>query len=251
MLRTLIIDDEPLARDIMRKLLALHPTLSVAGEAGTFTDASHLLTAGNYDLVLLDIQLRGGNGFNLVPLVRRGARVIFVTAFNQHALRAFEVNAVDYLLKPVTAARFATALARVGPVTPPDAPTPADTTSWLAGGQRLGIDDTVLVRTDEGDRFVPVADVCAVLSNGNYSDVLLRNGQRLFTRRAMKIWEELLPSDRFMRVHRQSLVNLTCIESHERDTRETLALRVTGVRDPVGVSRSCVAPLLQRLVPRP
>jgi two-component system LytT family response regulator len=246
MLRTLIIDDEPLARGVLRKLLAAQRALVLAGEAGTFAEASVRLRAGDYDVVLLDIQLRGGNGFDLVPLVRPGARIIFVTAFDQHAMRAFEVNALDYLLKPVTADRFATAVARlwaaVSPADAGDARLVVQTRE--AGG--LAANDTVLVRTDQGDQFVPVADIAAVFSNGNYSDVQLRTGLRLFTRRAMKTWEELLP-DHFVRVHRQAVVNLACVEDHRPLSRETIGLRVTGVAEDVGVSRHCVASVLARL----
>src|SRR4051812_48452693 len=97
----LIIDDEPPARTVLRALLAAHAGTTIIGEAGTMRAARELLEEADYSLVFLDIQLRGGSGFDLVPLVRAGAAVIFVTAHDEHALRAFEVNAIDYLLKPV------------------------------------------------------------------------------------------------------------------------------------------------------
>lgn len=260
MLRTLLIDDEPLARGVLRKLLSAHPTLIAVGEAGTFAEATARLAVPDYDLVLLDIQLRGGNGFDLVPAVRGRARIIFVTAYDRYALRAFEVNALDYLLKPVTAERFGAAIARLTPEPGPDAAPSArsessDTSSADApdlvararGAGGLAADDRVLIRTDEGDRFVPVANLAAILSNGNYCDVMLRTGQRLFTRRAMKTWEDLLPPHLFVRVHRQSLVNLRCVENHQRISREAIEVRVTGLREPVAVSRHSVAGLLARL----
>jgi two-component system, LytTR family, response regulator len=114
MLRTLIIDDEPLACRHLQKLIARDPRLTPVGEANTFEQARARLAADDYDLVLLDIQLRGGSGFDLVADVRAGARIIFVTAFNQHEARAAEANAVDYLLKPVTAERLGAAIAKLG-----------------------------------------------------------------------------------------------------------------------------------------
>jgi two-component system, LytTR family, response regulator len=236
-MKSLLIDDEIAARDGLRWLLAAHAGYSVVGEAATFHQAQHQLARPDYDLVFLDIQLVGGNGFDLVPHVRREAKVIFVTAFDRDALRAFEVNAVDYLLKPVSPERFAASLARLtqGPAADATPPPPLTT------------DDTVLVATDAGDHFVPVTEIAAVFSNGNYSDVQLRSGKRLFTRRTMKTWEELLPATGFMRVHRQALVNVTCIEHHERSGREAMELRVTGVREAVGVSRFSVSELLERL----
>src|SRR4051812_3009110 len=99
--RALLIDDEALARDALRVLLEGHPEVKIAGTAATVGQGRTLLARDDYDIVFLDIQLRGGSGFDLVPHVRPGAQIIFVTAHDEHALRAFEVNALDYLLKPV------------------------------------------------------------------------------------------------------------------------------------------------------
>src|SRR3954464_12079964 len=97
--RALLIEDEPAARTLLRRMLGKHPGITIVGEAGSITAARHLLERDHYELVFLDIQLDGGSGFDLVPHVRREARIIFVTAHDQHALRAFEVNALDYLTK--------------------------------------------------------------------------------------------------------------------------------------------------------
>lgn len=239
MLRTLIIDDEPGARSDVRWLLSGHPDHTVVGEAATFAAARTRLARDDYDLVFLDVQLVGGNGFDLVPHVRTGAKIIFITAFDRHALRAFEVNALDYLLKPVSAERFAASLARLDSGTPP--PPPSDSAAPFRP------DDVVLVQTGTGDRFVSLPQISAILSNENYSDLLLRSGERVLTRRTMKSWEESLPAAQFMRVHRQAIVNLQCVESHHRDTRETAELRVAGVRDPVPVSRSFLIDVETRL----
>ncbi len=236
-MRTLIIDDEPAARAEVRWLLSAHSGYTVVGEAATFTAARTRLNAPDYDLVFLDVQLVGGNGFDLVPQVRPGARIIFVTAFDRHALRAFEVNALDYLLKPVSTERFAASLARLQ----------ADRGEARPAATPFMSSDTVLVHTDAGDRFVPVLQISAIFSNENYSDLQLRTGERFLTRRTMKAWEDLLPATQFMRVHRQALVNLASIEQQRRDTRETAELVVTGAREPVPVSRSYLAEVEARL----
>ena len=100
---------------------------------------------------------------------------------------------------------------------------------------------------EAGARFVPVAQISAILSNENYSDLLLRTGERILTRRTLKAWEDLLPAAQFMRVHRQALVNLANVERQRRDTRETGELIVTGARDPVAVSRSFLVEVETRL----
>jgi two-component system LytT family response regulator len=238
-MRTLIVDDEPDARAELRWLLSAHPGYTIVGEAATVASARKRLAAPDYDLVFLDVQLVGGSGFDLVAHVRPGARIIFVTAFDRFALRAFEVNALDYLLKPVATDRFAVALARAGhaPATP----------AVPSGGLRP--DDTVLVRTDAGDRFVLLAQISAIFSNENYSDVVLQNGERLLTRRTMKSWEEQLPPTHFKRAHRQAIVSVAWIEGHRRDTRETAELRMTGVKESVPVSRNHLAALRGHLGP--
>jgi two-component system LytT family response regulator len=237
MRRALLIDDEPPARADLRERLSAHDTITVVGEAGTIGQARSLLAGENYDLVFLDIQLRGGTGFDLVPGIRPGAAVIFVTAFDQHALRAFEVNALDYLLKPVTTERLAASVARLERPGEAAAATPP----------AFCPDDKAMLRTPHGDRFVPVTEISAVFSNENYSDVHLRTGEHYLTRRTLKAWEDSLPVSFFRRVHRQALVNLRWIEGHRRDTRETAELRLTGVRSSVPVSRAFLADLRPHL----
>jgi two-component system LytT family response regulator len=235
--RVLIIDDEPAARAELRWLISAHPGYTVVGEAATLAKARARLQQADYDLVFLDIQLVGGNGFDLVPDVAPGARIIFVTAYDRYALRAFEVNALDYLQKPVSTERFAAALAKRAGGSAPAQPA------------AFRPDDTVLVRTDTGDRFVRLKQISTIFSNENYSDVILLSGERLLTRRTLKAWEDLLPATQFKRAHRQALVNIACIESHRRDTRETAELRLTGVKDPVPVSRNHLPDLRLHLGP--
>lgn len=234
-IRTLLIDDEPAARAELRWLLSSYPGYEVVGEAAAFGPARVRLARADYDLVFLDIQLVGGTGFDLVPHVAPGARIIFVTAYDRFALRAFEANALDYLLKPVATERFAASLARVAGAVP------------AAAARALRADDIVHIASDGGSHFVPVAEICAVFSNENYSDVLLRSGERLITRRTLKSWEDSLPAALFMRVHRQALANLRHAQALRRDTRETGELRLAGMREPVPVSRSYLAELEQRL----
>jgi two-component system, LytTR family, response regulator len=243
MLNALLIDDEPLAREEFRRLLAAHAEIGIVGEAATLPEARPLLQRDNYDVVFLDIQLRGGTGFDLVPDVRLAARIVFVTAYDRFALRAFEVNALDYLMKPVRPDRLAAAVQRLlAPVT--------DSAARMDSELPLGPDDCVYLKNDTKARLVPIDLISAIFSNENYSDVQLRTGERFLTRRTMKAWERTLPASHFMRVHRQALVNLACIERQRRDTRETAELNVLGAREPVPVSRSYLGDLEARLTAR-
>lgn len=235
MSRTVLIDDEPGARAELRWLLAAHPAYTVVGEAATFTQGQQLLIAADYDLVLLDIQLIGGTGFDLVPFIRPGARVIFITAYDQHAVRAFEVNALDYLLKPVSSARFATALSRLA------APS-------LAATAALGLDDQILLKLDSStERFVRLAEIRSISAAENYTEIVLGSGEKLFVRRTMKSWEDVLPPAAFGRVHRAVIVALAHIERIVRLNRATFEVYLRGQADPLPVSYRLVADLRARL----
>lgn len=239
MLRALIIDDEPPACDILRALLADHPHIAVVGEAGTVDDARRRLALGDYDLVLLDVQLRGGSGFDLVPSVRPGARIVFVTAFDQHALRAFTVNALDYLLKPVDPARLADAVSRL----PAAAPVPAPEQPL----GRLGPGDRVWLKGERGARFVFLADVVALVSCDNYSEVFVADGAHFLVRRPLKQWEAALPPELFVRVHRQALVNLAHLDRVDNPDGEAPTLRLRGMDRPVACSHRLAPELRRRL----
>jgi two-component system LytT family response regulator len=187
-----------------------------------------------YDLVFLDVQLIGGSGFEVVPDVRPEARIIFVTAYDQFALRAFEVNALDFLHKPVRTARLADTLRRLGHVTAP------------AGALRN--DDIVQVKTGPGAaRFLRVADIVLITSQDNYSEVRLASGEHFLVRQTLASWEERLPASQFMRVHRQSIVNLTRLEGFTHADEETTLLRLGSLPEPVRGRRQHLPELQNRL----
>ena len=228
-IRALLIDDEPPARTVLRTLLGAHDSVEAVGEAGTLTAARELLKRPDYSLVFLDIQLRGGTGFDLVPHVRNGAAIVFVTAHDEHALRAFEVNALDYLLKPIKPERLAATLSRIGGA-------PAGESAALPARQ-LRADDTLYVRTDDGARFLPLPAIGAIQSCENYSELHLVSGERLLVRHTLKAWEDTLPRPPFARVHRQTIVNLAQLTRVEDDGGDAPLLHVHGLRAPVRASR--------------
>ncbi|MEY2881875.1 MAG: hypothetical protein RLZZ15_4255 [Verrucomicrobiota bacterium] len=224
--RALLIDDEPAALAALHTLLAEQAVgpVTIVGEVLTLTAARALLARDDYDLVFLDIQLRGGSGFDLVPHVRPGARIVFVTAHDEFSLRAFEVNALDYLIKPVEPGRLARTLERLGTATPPDP-------------VRFQPDDPVYVETDGAACFVPLRQIAAILSGDNYTELRLTNGRHLLVRRPLAQWEASLPAESVMRAHRQALVNLTAVERAEALSDERGALHLAGWPDPVIASR--------------
>lgn len=243
--RALIIDDEPAARDDLRRMLARHPEVTIAGEAGRIEEAKTMLGRPDYDLVLLDVQLRGGTGFDLVPFVRPGARVVFVTAHDQYALRAFAVNALDYLLKPVEPARLSESLRRLNTAAgeaPPDGHPGAP-------GVTLTRNDTVLLKTaSDAARFVQLAQIAVIFSSENYTELRLTTGEKFIARRPLKTWEEQLPAEDFMRVHRTALVNLHALRRATHHDREVTHLYLESlVAHPVRARRELWPEIERRL----
>jgi two-component system LytT family response regulator len=238
--KAILIDDEPLARQELRRLLQAHPQVSIAGEAGTMADARELLGRAGYDLVFLDIQLRGGSGFDLLDSVLPGAQIVFVTAYDRFALRAFEVNALDYLLKPVAPPRLAATLQRLG-----DDRTTAVAPA-AAPNQRLTAEDRVFVKTGSATRFVPVTAICAVRSAENYTEVVLQGGETLLVLRTLKSWEEALPDALFVRIHRQALVNLARVKRIERKGEDDMLFHLDAPGAPLPASRRQVTELREK-----
>lgn len=250
-MRVLIIDDEAPARAALRGLLRDHPQIVPVGEADTLATATKRLGLGDYDLVLLDVQLRGGTGFDLLPHVRPEAQIIFVTAFEQFAVRAFEVNALDYLIKPVRPQRLAEAIRRLTdslPSPPVLVAPPSSASAALPVAPALTPHDLIYLKTGNGTtRFVPLAEIAAIVSNENYSEAHLSDGTRHFVRRTMKSWEDALPSTHFVRVHRTTIINLARYRGADRQSYETTLLHLAGLAEPVKASFRYLPELRARL----
>lgn len=238
--RALLIDDEPLARLELRRLLKPHAHIAVTGEAGTVEAARDLLGRPGYDLVFLDVQLRGGTGFDLLSSIAPTAQIVFVTAFDRYAVRAFEVNALDYLLKPVTSARLAVALQRLADLRSAPIATTAPPSS------RLTMEDRAFVKLGQTTRFVPVAAIGAIKSCENYTEVLLASGEKLMVLRPLKLWEETLPEANFVRIHRQAIVNLAHVKKIVRTGEDDVLFELTPPLAPLAASRRQVAELKNR-----
>lgn len=228
-LHVLIIDDDPRACAHLRQQLThAAPEARVLAELRSFAAARKRLEQHDYDLVFLDVQLPVGDGFDLVPFVHPDAAIIFVTACDDHVVRAFDAYAVDYLVKPVALSCLAVALERgvrrvkerersLQPVT-------ASNRIFLRGAAAVG-------------RFVSVSEIVAILSSENYTEVILADGEKWLVRRTMTAWQRSLPSEMFARVHRTALVNLRRVERVERNGSEAASLHLQRMRHPVPVGR--------------
>jgi two-component system LytT family response regulator len=203
-LRVLIVDDEPLARKRISDLLARDAEVTIAGECGDGESAVRALDAVAPDLVLLDVQMPGCDGFEVLARARRQPRaVLFVTAYEEHAVRAFEVQAVDYLLKPFAEARFAQAMARAKE----RARTQVEDERVLRLVRELRKAERIVVRDGGCISFVPVDELEWAGAAGNYVELHTRGESHLLRETLTGLLTRLDPS-RFVRVHRSTMVNL-------------------------------------------
>ena len=210
-IRAVIVDDEDLARERIRTLLADSDDVALVGEYERGADALRELAQVRPDLLFLDVQMPGIDGFSMleaIPAEHRPACVIFVTAYDAHAIRAFDVNAVDYLLKPFTNERFARALDRVRARADEDrAGYAANVASAIESIRSARNPDRIPIKTENGTHFVAVGEIDWAESDGNY--VRIHTGKESAAmRETLTRFCERLPAERFVRVHRCVVVNV-------------------------------------------
>lgn len=201
-MRVIVVDDEPPARREMRRLLMEFPSMQVVGEAGSAAEAETLIEELHPELIFLDIQMPGGSGFDLLSRLEFVPQVVFTTAHDEHAVRAFEVNALDYLLKPIDPRRLAAALDRVRS---------AGATPAARGGAVL---EQLFVRDGSRCWFVPLDEVQLLTSEGNCVRLSWGKIKPLLARSLAAIEQRLDPAQ-FFRANRRQIVNLKFIESIE------------------------------------
>lgn len=234
--KTMIVDDEPYVRKDIRYMLSKVKTVSkeneieIVCEAGTVEAAKKFLLENSLDLIFLDIQLRGGTGFDLIPYIDESVEIIFITAYDEYAVRAFEINALDYILKPVTADRLSQTLMRLQSRSP----------ERDASEKQLpfSTDDRVFIKTDTNRLFIAIDKIVAISSiGGNYAVLVLKNGEKQLSRKTIKAWESLLPEEDFIRIHRATIINIRFIKQIEYQNDRTCAVTQVGHEKPFMVSR--------------
>lgn len=210
-IKALIVDDEPLARDRIRELLKDHPEIEVIGEARNGQEAIDAVVNHNPDLVFLDVQMPDLDGFDVLQNlnVERLPLIIFVTAYDQHALRAFDVHAVDYLTKPFDRQRFAEAVAQAkvfmkGAKEPDTAQIFSMLQELRAGSRYL---ERFAIKNGETVFFVRAADVDAIEAEGNYVRLNLSRSSHLLRDTLNNIESQVNPR-MFVRIHRRTIVNI-------------------------------------------
>lgn len=227
----LIVDDEPLIRSDVRSMLEEFNDIAVVGEASNVDSAIAFLNGNDIspDAVFLDIQMPGKLGFELLPYLPEKTHVVFVTAFDEYAVRAFEVNSLDYLLKPVAPNRLSKTLERLRhrdkqADTPPNC------------YPRLTLSDQLYVRSGRHFKFINLSDVRFFRADDIYIDIVLSEKEKYLDNHSLEYWQKLLPPE-FITVHRSFIVNTKHIESIHQSPNGLYQLLLTMCSKMVPVSR--------------
>lgn len=197
--RALIVDDEDASREFLRDLLKAHPEIEIVAEAANVTEAIAQFNAHRPDLIFLDVQMPKRDGFSLLPELRPVPDIIFATAYDTFAVKAFEVNAADFLLKPIHADRLALALDRLARRVPRKA-------------RPFAHDDRIFLYSDLELRVVLATDIVHIEAEQNYSRVHLVNHEPVLVRRTLREWKRLLPDKYFLPVNRSTIINLYAVK---------------------------------------
>lgn len=256
MIRALLVDDEPRATERLAGLLESFPEIEVIGTARDVGDAERFLAGRTPDVVFLDIDMPGRLGFELVPSVPEESRIVFVTAHEGRALEAFEVGAVDYVLKPVDRDRLAVTIDRLRdwlsatpaaaePAGRQGAPQEAAAASPgdVAGAISLSL------AGGRGVETIPLADIAWVEGVRNYTRVQIRGRKPAVVRRTLAEWEAILPTPTFGRISRSLIVQPVAIQATQWQSRDQTLVVFAGVAEPLPIGRAATA-RLKELLPR-
>ena len=235
-LKALIVDDERLARKELRSLLAEFSEIKIIGEAENVSQALKVIEGDEPAIVFLDIQLAGETGFDLLEKIEStDFKTIFVTAFDAYAIRAFEVNALDYLLKPVNPERLKKAIEKLLQDEKP-----------AVDLRPLTFDDRLFLELGGRSVFLKINRVSHILAAGDYTEVFTVEGQKYLVEKPLREWEMRLPEKHFARIHRNCIVNLEMVERVESWFNRSYQIYLQKQSEPFAASRRYAARLKEK-----
>jgi two-component system LytT family response regulator len=226
--RSLIIDDERLARVTLKDMLAEYPVIEIVGEAESIRQAISLIISLDPQVLFLDIQLTDGTGFDLLNKISYSGNVIFITAYDEFAIRAFEVNAIHYLLKPVSHKSLGEAIDRLNVKEYAE-----------ASGHVLNYryNDRLLVTCGSYLNFIKISSITTITAAGDYSVIKNIDGKEYIDSKTMTEWEKRLPENHFVRINRSTILNFDAIEKTEIKSVNLVQINVKGIAEPFRISR--------------
>ncbi len=231
-IKSVIIDDVESMRMVLKKLLSTFDKIQIIGEASSFEEAEDLINEEQPDLLFLDIDLNGLTSIDLLNKIKYNPMVIFITSHSDFAIRAFELNAVDYLLKPISLDRLTRAIEKVTNKW-------EETENWNEDvNSRFSPDHIILLGFDNKLSFIRINEINYIEAYGNYTKVHLNDGRLSVTYNSIKNWEARLPEELFIQIHRSSIINLQNVTRIEKWANDTGRLFMKGIDKPFEVSRN-------------
>ena len=243
----LIIDDEKLARELLREYLESFPQIEIVGECNKGSDAVEEINKLEPDLIFLDVQMPGMNGFDVLDEIVHEPYVIFTTAYDQYAIKAFERNAIDYLLKPLDQERFKLAVERALQRKKMEAGNLEDLLSGMHKPvPRASYDSHIFVQKSEKLFNLPVEEIIYLEASGDYTVISTKNDQFVSSSGIGKL-EELMNPDIFIRVHRSTIVNLNFLKEIERHFNGGMIVKMQNAKS-FPVSRTYAKMIRKKVV---
>lgn len=236
--KAIIVDDEKLALLDLKNVLSSFEEIEIIGEANNVSSAEALINKLHPDLVFLDIQLGGETGFDLVNKIDDEVDFVFVTAYDKYAIRAFEVNAQDYLLKPVSAERMRQTIQKLNQKIHEEAD----------NSRRLNYDDVIFLMLNNKYRFLKIDLIVAITSDADYTTIFTVDKTKFITRKTMKEWESRLPENHFCRIHRETIVNLEYLSKTDDSFSNSFKVFMKGIEKPFLMSRRYAAKIKEKFV---
>ena len=238
MLRVVLCDDERLALQRLHQLIAPHPNFQIVGEANTKAAAIKLIRKERPDALFLDVQMPGATGFDLLKALHPPPKTVMVTAYAKYALQAFDLEAIDYLIKPVAPQRFAQALHRL--VT-------ACTKKTVISKTPYSLQDRICLRTPHQSMVVPIDSIPLLQADGDFTRIHIPNSAPLMICQPLGSYEKILPFPPFARIDRSHIINLNHITRLERKSRDEANLVLEGVNDKIPIGRAAQLRLKDQL----
>ena len=234
---SLIIDDEELARYALKKKLVNYPDIEVIGEANSVKQGIVKIKELNPELLFLDIQMNDGTGFDLINKVDYAGKIIFITAYDEFALRAFEINAIDYLLKPISDERLSNALKKTG--------TEENSTADF-GNISLNYDDRLMVVHKKSINFIRIKSIAIITASREYTYIHTLDGREYLNSNSITKWENNLPDQNFCRIHRSTIINLDHVLNIDYHISGVADVFIQGWSEPYRISRNYLRRMKER-----
>lgn len=236
-IQALIVDDEDLARSDLNALLSKIPYIEVIGEASNLKTAIEFIEKNNPDVIFLDIQLSRELGFDLFEKIEVKAKVIFVTAFDKYAIRAFEVNALDYLIKPVDPERLSLTLERLI----------NNTEKVEKKSSEFNYSDSIFIDNGNNFSFLRINSIVMINASGVYTELFTNKAITLISNKSMKEWETRLPQNTFIRIHRSTIINIDYIEKIDKWFNYSYQVYMKNYEKPISISRRYLSAIRERM----